>query len=279
MKYTLAIAHRVCPALAKTASHFTGKFEMVKATTASLANAIAGIRTKLVVILDGCPDEYARLFDATFSKMPGVDYERIATPGIGNFATYARQMDILCGADAKYLYFSEDDYIYKKEAFLAMMDFLEQPEVDFVTPLDHPDFYQPDLERTSSGRIRISNFCHWREIGSTCCTFMLKSETYRRAEKSLGYYAEGGSDYIMGMLLTKKGVYSPKTVFGGIGKYLFAHKRNWMLLIPALAWARLGLRLVLAPRFRLWSPIPSLAVHLCKPSLPPLWKEIIKGKD
>ena len=280
MKYDLAIAHRVCPILAKTADRFTDKYKMVEATTTSLANALAGIRVKLVVILDGCPSEYERLFNETFGsgKVENVDYSCISTPSIGNNSTYARQLEILSAValEARYLYFSEDDYIYKDDAFVAMMDFLNQDGVDFVTPLDHPDGYQRDRESSMKSVVRVSKWCHWKEISSTCCTFMLKSDSIERAKKSLSYYADGGTDFIMGLLLTKKGVYSLSAVFGGILKYLFGRPHNWMTIIPALAWFRLGPRLMFAPCFRLWSPLPTLAVHLCTPSLPPFSRMIYK---
>ena len=77
-------------------------------------------------------------------------------------------------------------------------------------------------------------------------------------------------DFIMGELLTKKDVFSPRAVAGGVIKYMFSRDHNWINLIPALAWLKLGPRLIFAPRFRLWSPMPTLAVHLCKPSLPPI---------
>ena len=116
MKYDLVIAHRVCPVLAKTAAVFTDKFEMVKVTAASLAKAITGFKVKLVVIFDGCPKEYEQLFNETFGGegVANVDYSCISTPSIGNNATYARQLEILFSAtsETKYLYFSEDDYIY-----------------------------------------------------------------------------------------------------------------------------------------------------------------------
>ena len=273
VKYDLSIAHRVCPALAKTASHFAAKYDMVKATTSSLARAISGLRVKLTVIFDGCPDEYERLFEDAFGggRMQGVDYFPVATPSIGNAATYAKQLEILSAdaAEAKFLYFSEDDYLYREDAFRAMMAFLQVEGVDIVTPLDHPDAYQRDREWTNAGRIRFSAHCHWREVASTCCTFMLKSATMPRAFKSLSYYSKGGSDFVMGMLLTRKGMYSPRNVLGGALRWLFGRPRNWMCAIPFLAWLKLGPRLLFAPRFRLWSPMPTLAVHLCRPSLPP----------
>lgn len=281
MKYDLAIAHRVCPILAKTADHFTDKYKMVEATAASLANALVGFNVKLVVILDGCPSEYERLFNETFGsgKVENVDYSCISTLSIGNTATYAKQLEILSAvaSKAKYLYFSEDDYIYKDSAFVAMMDFLNEEGVDFVTPLDHPDGYQRDRENFMTSVVRVSKWCHWKEISSTCCTFMLKSDTMLMAKKSLSYYANGGSDFIMGLLLTKKGVFSPSVVIGGAIKYVFGRPRNWMCGIPLLAWLKLGPRLVCAPRFRLWAPLPTLAVHLCTPSRPP-FAELVLGK-
>ena len=207
MKYQLAIAHRVCPILAKTVSHYADKFELVKEATNSLARAIANIKVKLTVILDGCPVEYERLFDDVFGggKITGVDYRRVSTPAIGNAGTYRRQMEVLSedSVNAEFLYFSEDDYIYRRDAFVAMMDFLVRRGVDFVSPLDHPDVYQEELERQTAGTIKVSSYCHWREVASTCCTFMLKSATWTKAEKSLSYYAKGGADFIMWELLTK----------------------------------------------------------------------------
>ena len=78
MKYRLAIAHRVCPALSKAATGFSDKLEMVKVTTSSLAKALNGIRAKLIVILDGCPIEYERLFDDEFNgKMANLKFPAV----------------------------------------------------------------------------------------------------------------------------------------------------------------------------------------------------------
>ena len=68
MKYDLAIAHRVCPILAKTADRFSDKYMMVEATTASSANGFVGFKDELDVILDECPPEYELLFNKTFGS-------------------------------------------------------------------------------------------------------------------------------------------------------------------------------------------------------------------
>ena len=277
MKYELAIAHRVCPVLAKTASHFIDKFKMVEATTTSLATAINGIRTKLFVILDGCPEDYELLFKRTFSNLPEVDYEIVKTPSIGNHPTYAKQVDLLSAVDAEYVYFSEDDYIYTHNAFKAMMDFLGNKGVDFVTPLDHPDRYSlPLIPERRRVEIRVSSFCHWREVGTTCCTFMTTSTTFRKAERRISTYGEGLSDIELWIGLTKDCVFSPSATIGAALRYLFGlRKAEYGLEFMVLsAWRHFKWRLFFFKRYRLWGPMPSLAVHLCKPSLPPLWENI-----
>ena len=279
MKYDLAIVHRVCPALAKTAYKYTDKFAMVRDTTASLADALRGIKTKLVVILDGCDEEYERLFDDAFAggKVDGVDYERVATLKIGNHATYRKQLEILADftAQADNLYLSEDDYIYERDAFRKMMAFLQVPRVDFVSPLDHPDFYMREAAGYKTKSCEVDGQ-GWKTTGSTCCTFMFKGKDFQRVAKPLSWYADGGSDFEMWTLITKDAVFSPWLMIGGVFKYLFGKAENrWMFAIPAICWAKFKWRLLVSPRFTLWSPVPTLAVHLCVPSLPPGYEGLL----
>lgn len=277
MRYDIAIAHRVCPVLAKTAAGFDDKFEMVKATTASLVQALDGLRVKLAVILDGCPKEYERLFDATFGGNTDIAYSRISTSKIGNQATYAKQHEILsdCLNDAEFLYFSEDDYLYRKCAFQAMMDFLKNPGVDFVTPLDHPDRYSHLVPESRRVEIRVSDYCHWREVGTTCCTFMLKSETFRFSSKRLAAYSKGAGDGGMWIELTKDMIFSPSATIGTMFRYLIGRRKSaeGLEFSVLAAWLHHKCRLPFGKRYHLWGPMPSLAVHLCKPSLSPLTKQ------
>ena len=281
MKYSLAIAHRVCPILAKTAYGFADKFEMVKVTTASLAAAIKGVRTKLFVILDGCNAEYEQLFDATFSGFAEIDYERISTPAIGNHPTYAKQMELLSSVvdDAEFLYLSEDDYIYRNDAFRAMMDFLTNDGVDFVTPLDHPDRYSHLIPESVKVEIRISEFCHWREAGTTCCTFMTKSDTFKEARVPLALYGKGASDIMLWLGITKDSVFSPSATLGAFLRYVTGRRKTecGYEFMTLAAWLYFKWRLFFLRKHHLWGPIPSLAVHLCKPSLPPLWESIYQS--
>ena len=278
MKYEMAIAHRVCPYLAKVAAGFDDKFEMVKATAMSLAKAINGIRTKLIVILDGCPAEYEWLFDDMFGEKNAlVDYERISTSAIGNHATYAKQMEVLSSFvnDAEYFYLSEDDYIYREDAFRAMMDFLKRPGVDFVTPLDHPDRYSHVVPERRQSEIRVSEHCHWREVGTTCCTFMMTSRTFVESRALLACYGQGGCDGTLWLGLTKDSVFSIRATIWMLFRYLTGRDRTWSKCIAVSAWRFHKLNLLLTRRYRLWGPMPTLAVHLATPSLPPFYSRFM----
>ena len=281
MKHTLALAHRVCPVMAKTASpHFTDKFEMVKATTASLRDAIAGIDTKLTVILDGCGAEYEKLFDDTFAHMEDCEYSRISTPRIGNAATYSKQIDVLSqdAACAQFLYLSEDDYIYRKDAFHAMMDFLTHDGVDFVTPLDHPDRYSHLVPEARKTEVRVSDFCHWQEVGTTCCTFMTKSATFLEARHRLDAYSRGSGDGPMWLGITKESIFSPAATIGAAFNYVLGRRKTegGLEFTTLAAWKYHKLSLAFGRKYRLWGPMPSLCVHLCTPSLPPFCGSIMK---
>ena len=276
MKYELAIAHRVCPKLAKYATGFNDKFEMVKANTNSIIRALKGIKTKLFVILDGCPQEYVKFFNDTFMNFEDIEYELILTSSIGNAATYAKQLELLYSVakDAQYLYFSEDDYIYKEYAFKAMMVFLKQPKVDFVTPLDHPDRYSYIVPETRKVEIKVSNYCHWRQVGTTCCTFMTTNKTFLSTAKKLVAYGQGSMDAVMWIGLTKDCIFSPSATIVKIWKYFFGEKTDSGIdLVTVATWRWYKWRLPFGKKYHLWGPIPTLAVHLSKTTISPCIKE------
>ena len=286
MKYTLAIAHRVCPALAKTASHYTDKFEMVKATTDSLAAALKGVSTHLLVILDGCDERYEQLFDETFGEgaVDAVDYERVSTPAIGNHPTYLKQFEWLDGQvnEAEFLYFSEDDYIYDHDAFRQMIEFCRVKGVDFVTPLDHPDRYSHFVAESVLSEIRVGTSRHWRTVGTSCCTFLVGRETFKRARRQIASYGYGASDGNLWHGLTKDAMFSFKYTIGMVVRYIFGHRggpEHWGDFLVLTSWLYHKWRLFFYRRYRLWGPMPSLAIHLCVPSLPPFSETLLESKN
>ena len=279
MKYELVVAHRVCPILAKVAVCYDDKLAMVRATTISLARALNGIRTKLIVILDGCDYKYEGLFDSVFAndKVVGVDYELLKTPAIGNHDTYAKQLELLQAhaSQGQFFYFSEDDYIYKCNAFHEMMDFLQNSDVDFVTPLDHPDRYRQVIPESRKVAIKHSKCCHWREVGTTCCTFMTKRQVLIDAGRLLASYGNGSCDVALWLGLTKDCVFRLFSIAIGLCCYVFGKKKDWSRCVAISAWRYHHVRLFTTRKYRLWGPMPTLAVHLARSSISPCVEDVL----
>lgn len=158
----LCIAHRMCPNMATEAVGFSNKTEMLKANAVSIFNSIKNINSKIYLIFDNCSEEQIDTVKSVFVPSKNLDVEYIFTKNIGNGQTFALQVKLLekeC-SKFKYLYFSEDDYLYKEFAFEAMIDFLKNDDVDFVSPLDHPDRYSHIVPEKIKTELRVSNYCH-----------------------------------------------------------------------------------------------------------------------
>jgi hypothetical protein len=270
MKYDLTIAHRVCPGLSKTVFGFMDKESLIRETTKTLAFALAGIRVRLVVILDGC-STYRQIFEEAFSARRNDDcfaLEFIETPAIGNMATWAKQLQILSVANSPFVYFSEDDYLYAEDAFRAMLDFAERPGVDFVTPLDHPDRYNSSCGRSVRQMVEASPFGHWVTTGTTCLTFLAKKDVLDRTCEAMASYSRLGEECTMWLGLTKERVFNLSYLVATFIHFLLRRQVTFGQLMPLCTWRRKGLKLLTHSRFMLWSPIPTLAVHLSTASLP-----------
>ena len=270
MKHEITITHRVCPVLSKTACRYADKLEMVKACSASLYAALADVDYRLIVILDGCGPEYEPLF-------PGA--EIIHTNGIGNQATFAKQLEILAAADTPFVFCSEDDYLYKPGAVKAMLQFLKEGGAGgFVTPIDHPDRYNGSVSEPCVSEVRVSPVCHWRECGTTCLTFLTSSEAFKKCVPVFKTYVGGEQDSVTWLGITKYGLFSPvvlyRSLISFIGRCL--GKDVWFgKFIPLMAWYRHKFRLLAGRRYRLWSPMPSLAFHLSSNTVPPCGSDAI----
>src|SRR5215470_18923074 len=150
--YDVAVAYRIYPKVSKPAQSLPfgdDKLRQAEICLRSFRNSLGPLRAKVWAILDGCPGEYRALFERHF---PSEDLFFVEVGGIGNQATYAKQLDILLSqCDAEVVYLAEDDYFYLPDQFPLMLRFLLNGQrVDFVTPYDHPDCYQLDLHREPS---------------------------------------------------------------------------------------------------------------------------------
>lgn len=271
MDFELTIAHRVCPSLSKTAIGFSDKPSMVKATAESLAASLHefGKTTRLIAILDGCGESYESLFQQTFSSVKNVHLEIIKTASIGNQATYAKQNEVLLEAqNTRLVYFSEDDYVYATNAFSAMADMLSRPDVDFVTPLDHPDRYNHVLSAPKSAEVKVSPYCHWRTVGTSCLTFMTTSKILHECSSFLKTFGTGAMDGTMWLGLTKEDVRDFSKVIPPAFAYICGRDKPFGYYMPLCAWKHHGMKILTTRKYKLWQPIPSLAVHLSGTSLP-----------
>lgn len=265
-RYDIVIAHRVSPGIAKLAVGFDNKLDMVRETTRSLLAALVGIKAKIILILDGCPPDYDSIIP-TAEESP--DIEIIRTNAIGNQATFALQIDRLCSVTcAKFVYFSEDDYLYRSNAFKTMMDTMSCANIDFITPLDHPDYYRSDAVAIPS-RLQFFEGHHWRSSTSTCLTFMTKPDTLRRTRGFFLQFSNGCLDNVLWMGLTGYLTYNPLLLIWTLIRYALHMPTNRHALYSLAGLKYLNLRLIPRKQFSLYSPIPTLATHLSGASLPP----------
>src|ERR1700732_969037 len=97
--YDLAVAYRIYPKVAAAASSFPcgdNKLRLSELCLRSFKESLKNLRVKVWVLLDGCPDEYATLFMKYFEPQ---DLVLMPLQGMGNQATFARQIDILLQQD------------------------------------------------------------------------------------------------------------------------------------------------------------------------------------
>lgn len=271
-RHKLTVAHRVCPELSRTAYGYATKLEMVRECSASMLESLRGLDARIVVILDGCTDEYADCF-------PGCEILR--TDKIGNQATFARQIDLLAGADSDFVYFSEDDYLYSPKAFREMLEFAETTGADCVTPIDHPDRYNSTVLEPGRTRIRAGKLHHWREVGTTCLTFLTRPETVRRYRRELETYVHGEQDSVMWLGMTRFGLQSPYILLAAalaLFRRLLGANVYFGRFLPILALARHNIWLVTKSRVQLWSPMPEVARHLSFESKSPVAFDVVYEK-
>ncbi|MGB9031964.1 MAG: hypothetical protein WCC27_17710 [Acidobacteriaceae bacterium] len=264
--FDLAVAYRIYPGVSKTPACFADdKYKLSELCLRSFQKALGGLRAKIWAILDGCPPEYEALFRGTFASD---DLEIVSRNRIGNAGTFALQVDILTEQNcASLVYLAEDDYFYLPNALEKMAHFIrENPDADFVTPYDHPDSYNT-ASRAERHIVRPSGDRYWRTASSTCLTFMSRRENLIRMQSLFRSYSRGNLDCSIWLTLTQKLELADIRV----------HWSTWLRLkIWALTWWWGWRQLLFSRRYRLWSPMPTLATHMEASCLSPLidWRAL-----
>lgn len=271
--YDLAVAYRIYPKVARPAIGlpFTAdKLQMSEICLRSFKESLGHLRVKLWALLDGCPDEYADIFRKYFDDK---DLVLRPLPGIGNQATFGKQIDILLEQEeSELVYFAEDDYFYLPKQFPYMVDFLRDHEdVHFVTPYDHPDCYRLEIHRHPKW-LRIYGGRHWRTAASTCLTFLTRRELLRQKKAVFSSYRWRNYDCSLWLSLTKKSLFNPMQFLR------LARREKHFTKVIAKAWLYGWSQIIFGKRTKLWVPIPGIATHLDARGLSPTidWIAIMK---
>lgn len=254
--YDVAVAYRIYPRVSKVPFIFSNdKFRLATLCLKSFRMSLGKLRAKMYVLLDGCPSEYQAMFREYFKNE---DLKFIELENAGNSATFIRQLEILTDQDdAPFVYLAEDDYLYLPDQFSAMLELLKSnPEVDFVSPYDHPDFYSLALADYPV-RLHVSVAKHWRVSGTTCMTFLTTRENLARTKHVFATYARRNYDSSIWLSLTKHCVWNPLLLV----KFA-ATRKTQMLKVIVKAWVFCWRQILFGRRWSLWTPVPSIATHV-----------------
>jgi len=270
--YDIAIAYRIYPKVADSASSFScgdDKYRLSEICLKSFKDSLEGLNARIWVLLDGCPPEYADLFRKYFDA---ADLTLLNLDGIGNQATFLRQIDTLMEQqDSNVVYFAEDDYIYLPRQFHCLVDFLlDNEDVDFVSPYDHLDCYTTALHEKPKW-LKVQGGRHWRTASSTCLTFLTRKQTLGKTRSTFRRYKRRSLDCSIWLSLTKDRVLNP--VF--IARHLIQERFFSKLIVKS--WLYCWQQILFGRRWKLWVPIPAVATHLDIHALSPNvdWRAIM----
>ena len=256
--YDLAVAYRIYPKVSKPAQGLPfddDKLRQAELCLRSFKRAVASLKVKVWAVMDSCPPEYEQMFRRYFAPE---DLVVVALEKTGNLGTFSKQMDILLSqTDAEAVYFAEDDYLYLPFDFATLLRFLRQgKDVDFISALDHPDDYSLDFHRFPKW-VRVSEGKHWRSAASTCLTFLTTKASLHRFRHVFRSYTRDNYDTSVWMSITKHRLYNffSPVLYNPEDKYFNARAviKSWFFGFRQNLFGR---------RARLWTPMPSLALHL-----------------
>ncbi len=274
--YDLAIAYRIYPKVAKPAAGLPfsdDKLKLAEICLRSFKESLGDLRVKIWALLDGCPPEYSSLFQDYFQSR---DLVLVPLAGVGNQATFGKQIDILRQQeDSDLVYFAEDDYIYLPDQFARLLQFLRNArDVDFLTPYDHPDCYHLELHHEPKW-VTVFEGHHWRTAASTCLTFLTRKTTLAKFERQLRTYARGNNDCAMWLSLTKRRVFNPLVPV----RFALKNEHYWKLFLRS--WYFGWRQILFGKQAKLWVPMPGLATHLCAGLLSPSidWLSLLRDVE
>jgi hypothetical protein len=262
MKYDLVVAYRIYPKVSKTPIvYYDNKFKLSELCLKSLKDSLKGLKVKMIVLLDNCPNEYETMFKKYFDEE---SLELRKLNGIGNLPTFKLQLDILSVQNySDNVYFAEDDYFYLTGEFKILIDFLKEKKVDFISAYDHLDYYTMPFHNYKKDII-ISNGKHWRNANSTCMTFLTTKETLIKSRSIFESYFKRNYDTSLWMMATKIGVFNLVDFMHSLFEKDSIHVKTYLKIAYFGFW-----QMIFGKKYKLWIPIPSIATHMEKTGIAP----------
>lgn len=151
------------------------KLKLVQGCLQSFMTSVAIADAHITFLLDDCPTAWAlAVHDIVrpYLHVGAVTYDIVELDGIGNKPSFLKQLEMaLDGPDDEFVYFAEDDYLYRPMAVAKMLGFSNVMANSFITPYDHPDRYSRGDDRFVKSHIEVWDDWHWRTAESTTMTF------------------------------------------------------------------------------------------------------------
>ncbi len=264
-EYDLTIAYRIYPKVSKVPPVYQNdKFKLSEFCINSFKEGLGDLKAKVIVLFDNCPIEYEDLFKNQFEEE---DLEFIHLEGVGNQATFGLQIKTLLDQEySELVYFAEDDYFYMPHAFEEMVNLIKNGNVDFISPYDHLDYYKYIMHQHKV-LITATEKRHWKTSNSTCLTFLTTKKTLQKTRKTFESYVNGNWDSSLWLSLSKEWLWNP---FKIVSSYLKGDKLFAAIMLKA--WYHCWTQILFGKRYKLWTPIPTLGIHLESDYLPPTVK-------
>jgi hypothetical protein len=270
--YDVVIAYRIYPGISKQPFiSFDNKLHLVELGLVSFRKSLEGLSYKIYFILDNCPGSYEQLLLSHFD-LADIEILQAGEKG-GNGGTFNMQLDLLLSQEeSEYIYFAEDDYLYKKDEFKKMLFFLQKNSnvVDFVSPHDHTDYYQALIHKSYPYQLMTGEGKHWHSASTTCLTFLTTKSVISKTAPIFRTYNKGNFDVSIWMILTKSYLLNPVLLF----KIL----KNRSSLVFVLKAYYYGIFYLLSAKRRmLWIPITAVGTHMQFDELSPNsdWMNIV----
>lgn len=172
------------------------RYELLVACFTSLKIAFASIPHHITVLLDKPTDRYRNIY-----KGEDVQESFYSDFSEGNTKSFHKQLDLAIAGEDIFL-LVEDDYLFLPHAGEIIYKTLTETEDDiFITPYDHPDYYNVDTHAYDRA-VKVIGMHHWGSVNATTLTFGGKKSSLLKEYEVMKRY--GWADYPMWLDVTQR---------------------------------------------------------------------------